>query len=133
MVVTQWECGAVVRHSACIHELPTVYLMSVTPIYSTSTCWTLLLLGCKHTAPVCIQTASVAALPRTGPISSCMQDTKIRVLLDGPPAPPSPVPEVNEQDDSESTRTGTASAGGHDAMHPAAAHGTGAQWCPRRQ
>lgn len=56
------------------------------------------------------------------------QDTKIRVVLDGPPAPPSPVPEVNEQDDSESTRTGTASAGGHhDAMHPASAHfGTGA-------
>lgn len=56
-----------------------------------------------------------------------LQDTKIRVVLDGPPAPPSPVPEVNEQDDSESTRTGTASAGGHhDAIHPAAAIGTGA-------
>lgn len=40
-----------------------------------------------------------------------VRDTKIRVVLDGPPAPPSPVPEVNEQDDSESTRTGTASAG----------------------
>lgn len=50
MVVTQWECGAVVRHSACIYELPTVYFMFVTPIYSTSTCWTPLLLGCKHTA-----------------------------------------------------------------------------------
>lgn len=51
-----------------------------------------------------------------------LQDTKIRVILDGPPAPPSPVPEVNEQDDSESTRTGTASAGGHhEHIHPAAA------------
>lgn len=52
-----------------------------------------------------------------------VRDTKIRVVLDGPPAPPSPVPEVNEQDDSESTRTGTASAGGHHDVHPAAASG----------
>ena len=54
------------------------------------------------------------------------QDTKIRVVLDGPPAPPSPVPEVNEQDDSESTRTGTASAGGHHDVGHAAAAAVGA-------
>lgn len=36
-----------------------------------------------------------------------LQDTKIRVLLDGPPAPPSPVPEANEQDEDTLARGGS--------------------------
>lgn len=37
-----------------------------------------------------------------------LQDTKIRVVLEGPPAPPSPVPEVNEQDEEAVARGGSA-------------------------
>lgn len=31
-------------------------------------------------------------------------DSKLRVLLDGPPAPPSPVPEVSETEEREDSR-----------------------------
>jgi hypothetical protein len=40
------------------------------------------------------------------------KDTKIRVVLEGPPAPPSPVPEVNEaEEDSSLLAAGAAGAG----------------------
>eukprot|EP00878_Enallax_costatus_P039941 GHUV01045887.1.p1 GENE.GHUV01045887.1~~GHUV01045887.1.p1 ORF type:complete len:153 (+),score=53.56 GHUV01045887.1:439-897(+) len=43
-----------------------------------------------------------------------VKDTKIRVLLEGPPAPPSPVPEVNEQEEDHTAR-GTSGAGATNA------------------
>lgn len=60
-----------------------------------------------------------------------IKDTKIRVVLEGPPAPPSPVPEVNEQDEEAAAKGGsmgtthvdgfssamtTSAAGGADAV-----------------
>eukprot|EP00879_Flechtneria_rotunda_P001053 GHRR01001191.1.p1 GENE.GHRR01001191.1~~GHRR01001191.1.p1 ORF type:complete len:255 (+),score=79.83 GHRR01001191.1:120-884(+) len=54
-----------------------------------------------------------------------VKDTKIRVILEGPPAPPSPVPEVNEADE-DSMRTGAAHVDGVSSAAPAAGSlGTG--------
>jgi hypothetical protein len=56
--------------------------------------------------------------------SCCLQDTKIRVVLEGPPAPPSPVPEVNEADeDNASMRTAGGAAPATDGFSSAAALG----------
>ncbi|WIA21226.1 hypothetical protein OEZ86_008898 [Tetradesmus obliquus] len=53
-----------------------------------------------------------------------VKDTKIRVLLEGPPAPPSPVPEVNEGDeDNASMRTAGGAAPTTDTFSSAAALG----------
>ncbi|KAF6258557.1 PapD-like protein [Scenedesmus sp. NREL 46B-D3] len=53
-----------------------------------------------------------------------VKDTKIRVVLEGPPAPPSPVPEVNEGDeDNTSMRTAGGAAPTTDGFSSAAAFG----------
>jgi hypothetical protein len=43
--------------------------------------------------------------------ASGVKDTKIRVVLDGPQAPPSPVPEANEQDEDTLARGNSGAAG----------------------
>jgi hypothetical protein len=59
-------------------------------------------------------------------VAVLLQDTKIRVVLEGPPAPPSPVPEVNEGDeDNASMRTAGGAAPTTDGFSSAAALGGG--------
>lgn len=68
--------------------------------------------------------AQLALVPVAMAVAAAHQDTKIRVVLEGPPAPPSPVPEVNEVDE-DSMRTG-AHADGLSPAAAAAAAGTAA-------
>ena len=51
------------------------------------------------------------ATPLPPPLSSCRQ-TKLRVVLSGPPKPPSPVPEGNEGDDGHAGAAGAFAAAG---------------------
>jgi len=49
--------------------------------------------------------------PETFRAGLATKDTKIRVVLEGPPAPPSPVPEVNEAEEDSSLLGGAAAMG----------------------
>ncbi len=66
------------------------------------------MLACLGRGLVCVESVTSAANGVLNVIVCCwwstLQDTKIRVVLEGPPAPPSPVPEMNETED-ESTKS----------------------------